>query len=249
MRALGHIPDLPDARDALHPPEMLIGAGDVLPTTDWSSHIPFLVDQQGECCVGEMWRRMLHMRASIAGRPIRWPSAYSVWTPARQMGGSFPANVGVRPRDAAEHLRRFGLVAEERWPSKRPNIDKPLPWDVLQHGVDARLSRYSRLSSVGQLRCVEVRRALSAGFPVGFAMVVDESFLDGPGALWTGLRGPLLGGHAQVIVGHRPGAFRVAGSYGESWADRGYFWISDECIGSDECTDFYVGDTAPAEVT
>lgn len=245
----GALPDIADPRDARHPVRELVGTPRVPAAVDWSQHIPFITDQEGESCVGEMWRRMLHLRAAISRRPILWPSALGVYTLASQKGGTFPADMGCRPRDAADVLMAWGICAEHRWPSVRANVGQELPWDVYTAGADARLERYSRLLSSGEERCAEIRQALAAGFPVGFAQSVDRAYEDGPGRVWDGLRGEPLGRHAQVIVGYRPGAFLVVNSWSVLWNVDGYVWVTDRHMGSDDVADLYVGDVTVEDVS
>jgi len=76
---------------------------------------------------------------------------------------------------------------------------------------------------------IDLKAQINAGYPVLFGAMVDSGFFAGPpNATWSTSLGPLLGGHAMVLVGYddRRQAFRLVNSWGTTWADHGYAWIS-----------------------
>lgn len=75
----------------------------------------------------------------------------------------------------------------------------------------------------------ELKAQIAAGYPIIIGAVVDSSFRNlSPGSTWTYASGPMLGGHAMLVVGYDDGksAFKILNSWGKSWGDGGYGWIS-----------------------
>jgi hypothetical protein len=76
---------------------------------------------------------------------------------------------------------------------------------------------------------LEVKAQLAAGYPVIIGAAVETGLRNvGPGFTWSGPTGAPVGGHAMLVVGYDDSrnAFRVLNSWGSSWGDNGYFWIS-----------------------
>ncbi len=79
------------------------------------------------------------------------------------------------------------------------------------------------------LDLVEMKGHLAAGAPILVGMEVDSSFDRVKGkTVYHGATSPIDGGHAMVIVGYDDGkqAFKLFNSWGKSWGDGGYGWVS-----------------------
>jgi hypothetical protein len=75
----------------------------------------------------------------------------------------------------------------------------------------------------------EIKSQIVSGFPIVIGMYVDENFERlQSGSVYTGPAGRELGGHAMVVVGYDDarGAYKVLNSWGTSWGDNGFGWIS-----------------------
>jgi hypothetical protein len=254
-RAKGHVASAPDfhpSRPAL--PDGVIGLGTALPES--ASLQPFMtaIRDQGdaEACEGFAWARAIQLRAAAQDAPVPYPSEYAIWTLARGNAEGMQ-NEGVSTQAVVAALAQWGVVAEQRLPFPRDYTER-LPLDVFQHGADARLLGVYGVRGRGQPRVLQMRQALAAGYPVPFAMPVDQAYEANPGDIYTGLQGPIQGYHMQVTIAYapRPGGgykFLVPGSWGRGWAQAGYVWIADTFMGSSDVSDVYAVDAAPRGVS
>ncbi|MBC8156262.1 MAG: C1 family peptidase [Bacteroidetes bacterium] len=100
-----------------------------------------------------------------------------------------------------------------------------------------RIAGYDRLFNVQELepaKLKKLKQALADGSPVVVGLVIPASFYFTK-KVWQAAPGdnpanPQLQGHALCVVGYDDalygGAFRVVNSFGSSWADRGFCWIT-----------------------
>jgi C1A family cysteine protease len=236
---LGHIRDRHDPRDRKL--RALIGKdAPLLPLmVDLTSHIDRVRDQlKTSSCVGQAVARAVHMRASIEGRPVAYPSALHVYAAARAIDVADPKHTlddeGCTPRSAARALANYGVVSEERWPFDPSRVRERPPWDVLRQGVDAKITGYYAVDGGVD----GIKRALASGYPVPFGMVVDDRYFDYAGGLYEP-GGTDAGGHMQCLCGYDPEAFVVVNSWGEQWGQRGLSRIPHAFMTSDRVFDFW----------
>jgi hypothetical protein len=246
---MGHREDPPDPRD-YKVDTLLVGATlEPPPSADLSRFVDRIRDQTiTSSCVGQAFSRAVHVRAEVQGLGIPYPSALSIYTLARLEEGKDLLDVGCYPRNAATAMSKRGVCGESHWPFDEGRINDPVPWDVLQTSGDALVTGYYRVTGLGAERCALVRRALSSGYPVPYATQVDDQFeeYNGHGEIGA-FQGPSHGGHMTCLIGYRPGAFLGVNSWGTGWGDDGFYWISDDRIGSSYCSDFYALTVAPAQ--
>lgn len=236
VRGLGAIADLPEHVDddlRFRHVGALIGAGveSLPPSVDYSALVDTIPDQGStSSCVGQAFATVLYLRAQIAGAPIARPSAKAIYDCARLLEQpNILADTGSRPRLAIQGLQEFGMVAEERWPLTDDNVNDVPPLDVFRAGLGAMLGGYYRIG--GADVATLARSALSKGFPVFFAMPVDNAFLRiSDGAVYEGAREMVLGSHAMALVGYGEGWFRVANSWGASWGAGGFGRVADSVL-------------------
>lgn len=248
-RSYGYRPDPPDGRDWNAVALLAAHATDSDTPADTRLDEFATVLDQGVTngCVGCATTSAIALRATMLGyalAPVSWLAAYTL---ARAKGGLLPlTDTGSNPRAAFAAMNEFGFVAEDRWPSVEGSVNSVIPWDVWRAGSDALLSGYYRIDYEGDFRLEAIRRALAIGYPVTFAMPVDESYEKlRPGETYAGLSDSVLGWHYQCLVGYEPERFRVLGSWGKEFADDGFAWVSDAWMASLQVSDLYAVTLSP----
>lgn len=245
MRPKGHIRDTSPPFD-LTPHAHLVGDVVVPPTAMMPARID---DQQGSSCTGsypmlvESWCAWRGIPCDPVSRRFGYTLGREIANPNAQL-----VDGGTNPAAVVEGMRRIGVSPEAAWPSgDLAKINERLDFFSEEVACTFQVTQIAVIEEDGDARCAAIRRAIAAGFPVGFAMDVDDAFEAwNSDAVYTGPTGPSLGNHALRIVGYRPCAFRVANSWGTSFGDGGFIWIADSFIGSDKCFDFYALNFAPA---
>jgi C1A family cysteine protease len=216
-------------------------AGDPIPS---SASIEDLVDKvrdQGptEACVAFWLGGSLEIEARAQGIDLGGEiSRRGLYTMAREEEGLSIVDTGSLPSLAVFSAQKRGIVSELRWPWSVADINELLPWDVFQHAV--RVTGIYRAEDLGAVQLAIVKRR-----PVGFDMVVDESYYHYTGGLYVP-GGRVLGRHMQTIVGYEPGRYRVLGSWGPDFGEKGYAWVPESIV--DIATSRYVVSIAPQGV-
>jgi hypothetical protein len=91
-----------------------------------------------------------------------------------------------------------------------------------------KISGYARLDKTEFNDLQELKSWMYAGFPLWFAVDVEDNFGDlGNGDIWTKNSGT-GSGHAMTLVGWDDAkkAFKIANSWGKNWGSNGYGWVS-----------------------
>ncbi len=91
-----------------------------------------------------------------------------------------------------------------------------------------KISGYARLDEDEYKDTQELKSWMYAGYPLWFAVAVDDGFQDLGTAVWSKPSGGDSGGHAMALVGWDDNrkAFKIANSWGPDWGDKGYGWVS-----------------------
>jgi hypothetical protein len=248
IRPCGH---LPDPCDKARGDEIgrLVGARRQTLPEEWDllAYVTPGYDQRGNSCVGAAFAHGLVLAANAMGYELD-PSRTAPYTIARQLADPaldvLPDN-GCFPYRAIEGLIDWGVVARWRWMDD-VDLTKPVPQDVLEAGSIALVTGVYRIYESGDALLTRIREAIFACHGVFFGMSVGESYMRNRGELYVG-EPTSLGGHAQLIVGYRPGAFLVLNSWGLGWGNGGLVWI-DERVIMERAFDVTVITHAPREV-
>lgn len=265
-RRFGHIPDFPVVFDAegravqeigprawvLEETSRVMASRKIAAATsiDWSDHLDEVQDQLGGTCVGQSAGSSIFMRAQIQGKPIRRPSAALIVTIAQCMDapGRPVDGDGCRPSIAIAGMSERGIVALEEWPETEENLVTIPPEDLFARAEGAKVEAYYRIPTGGDV--VEgFRQALARGFLPIFAMPVDTRYEQTGAEIYDAPGGAVLGNHAQTVVGYSSilRAFRVLNSWGRSFGDGGFSWISERVM-TEKTFDRLVIESTPQEV-
>lgn len=210
-------------------------------------------DQDGvSACVGFALARALHvsMLASHSeGAPEPSPMFLYYNARAQEFAGQSPAPVedgGSYPRLAMTALRNLGLCKESAWPFDPETRNQRPPLRCYRAAYDQKDAVYYRIDSDGPMRVLELRLALSKGYPVIFGLPVDRAFTEhvGPQAI-DAISGEILGGHMLCALASDEGEIVFCNSWGPSWGfSDGLGTMTDELFGSAMIGDVYAIEAA-----
>ena len=235
----GHLRDTYDFRDLRA--DQLIGTRITPSPPNHEGVLRFVgkIADQGatNSCVGQAISQATFSRMGAIALEQKRPSPFFIYWLARVEDGLQSADRGSRPRSAFRGLSRSGYCAESTWPGDE--IITPMvapPWDAMQCAIDQRTVGYYRIVSGGDMRCNEIRAALSQSFPVCIALMVDQSYQDTTGE-WSGpVPGKPSSGHYVCATHYDEGGLYHVGSYGTSWGKKGFCRVAWSAIGRPDIT-------------
>jgi hypothetical protein len=201
----------------------------VLPVrVDHSNDFPEPGDQgpQGSC-VG--WA-VSYLKAYQERIERKWTS----WTPERVFSPAYIYNQLNRTPDcsggtfiaeALNLVRREGSATQASFPY-RPNSCSTLPDEIVRQL--ARPYAIADWRRVNVQDDVEIKSHMASGFPVLIGAMVDDAFMQLGPQTYQARGGAVRGGHAMVAVGYDDSrsAIKILNSWGKTWGQAGYGWIS-----------------------
>lgn len=153
----------------------------------------------------------------------------------RDSGGTITDAVGV--------LAEKGAAPEEVWPYDITKFTQKPPKEAYGAAGEFKVHNATQLTNMD-----DVKATLAHGHSVAFGFRVFESFkkigADGKMPV-PGAGEQLLGGHAVLAVGYDDAkkALIVRNSWGDKWADHGYFYMPyDVAQNPQMATDFWTAD-------
>jgi len=245
-RPYGYLPDPPLAPR--------VGGGGILrivdaPPTKYDALLPLLgeVFDQGSTssCVAQAAAKCVEVSTRLAGFPMR-PSRRGIYAMGRVRGGDIAfrlSDLGTIPSAAVTAMDDWGVLPESEWPWSE-NVNEALPWNLIQLATSVRVTGWEKLDPTKD----SVKHALSSGYPVMFAMPVDEAYEGYAGGVYQGPKGPELGGHMQTLVGYDGEVMNVLNSWGAGWGESGRSRIASSFVFGGACTDFYALEALPKEL-
>jgi hypothetical protein len=205
-------------------------------------------------CAAFAWTHGLELCRALQGQSaVRLSSNYTMLLFQKFMGDAdgfewaYEGGEGtVGGTGPGTQLIKFGTCRQELWADKQREpreSEGRLLKDAANYKLRARLQ---------VIRIDDVKKALSAGFPVSLAMSTGPAFSrvgrDGIVRIAEGPSGR-HGYHAMLIVGYTGNYFIVKNSWGEDWGDRGYCYIPKKILAQSD-PEFIVmalSGSAPAE--
>lgn len=161
----------------------------------------------------------------------------------RLLEGTVNYDNGAYIRDGIKVCYTYGASLETYWPY---DIRKYKLEPINEAKNDARNRKVTRYERVADFNgCID---ALSNGYPVVMGFYVYESFMS-PSVARTGnmpypntKRERLLGGHAVLLVGYDKTrkVFIVRNSWGDTWGDKGYFYMPFDVVKPDMSSDYWI---------
>ena len=232
--SMGWMPDLPDARDFMYAPPLMVMQS--LPVKmDLRSKCPAVYNQGGlGSCTANALGAAFQVGQKIQGKTTWIPSRLFLYYNERVYIHMEAVDSGAYLRDGIKSLAKTGVCKESEWtyddrrtPGSKFSI-KP-PATCYTHALQNKIISYQRLSNnLGILK-----GCLAEGYPFVFGFTVYESFMT-TRVRTTGIMPmpnltteKVVGGHAVMAVGFDDSkqAILVRNSWGSSWGIGGYFWM------------------------
>lgn len=240
MRHLGHIPELPDARDE----DFALFGLDNLTLPDISMDMEvyyFRLDQDGtDSCTGFSTRQQSRIwQLANLGEIVIDPSELGNYYNGRAF------HAGLKDVDRGSFLRStykgnnaYGIVSQEHWPfdpskvNVRPSVQAELA--AYKH----RKARYRKIYASGDRLHDQLRQSIHSKRPFTGGFPVYESFLPNDGPTHIELPDAAgdkpVGWHAAEFHGYKIDAqgrlwYRVGNSWGD-WRENGCAWMSREYL-------------------
>ena len=207
---------------------------------DLSSNMPPIGNQgqQGSCVAwsNAYYVKSYHERVErnwAYDAPVAGGEGARVFSPAfvyNQINGG--RDGGSYIDDALNLIVRQGVAPWKFMPYTSSDFRRQPPQTARTEAAKYKAQNFRRIDG-NNLDAIKAE--LNAGHPVSFGMEIDDGFYNLQSQVYDGRQGQNYGGHAMALVGyddnktsprgHR-GAFRVINSWGTSWGDNGYGWIS-----------------------
>lgn len=259
---LGHITDTPDDRDFVA--SALLGAPrNVRGEASLEEFVRRVRDQSAtSSCVGHGIASAVDIRLRKMGFDAPEPNPMVVYKLARILARSSDkeslVDAGSMARYAFKGLRDVGVVSEELLPFDPATVNDELPWDIYQQASVFRVQAWWRIKQSGLSRPEMMAHALDQGYPVPFAMRVDDAFMGYSPRISTGAlakkfevaiapfdRTKEVGGHmicavAYTTLGNGKKRFMVLNSWSQDWGWWGYFFVDEDDLAVDTVSDAHV---------
>lgn len=227
---LGWMPDLPDHRDLLYsaPPRITTK----LPASiDLRKHCPPVYDQgQLGSCTANAIGAAIQFGQMKQKKKSFIPSRLFIYYNERVIEHSINSDNGAQIRDGIKSVNKLGVCPENMWPyddGAKKFIQKPSV-KCYSEALKNQVVSYQRLVQ----SLVQMKSCLAAGYPFVFGFTVYDNLYSDT-VTKTGkleLPGPkdaVEGGHAVMAVGYddKEQRFIIRNSWGNDWAQKGYFTI------------------------
>lgn len=171
------------------------------------------------------------------------PSRLFIYYNEREIEGTINEDSGAQIRDGIKSINSTGVCPESMWPYDISKFkDEPTQkcyMDAAKHHA----VEYKRVPQTLE----QIRQCLIEGFPFAFGFIVYASFESQQVAETGEVPMPqegeqVVGGHAVACVGFddTKNVIICRNSWGDSWGDKGYFYMPyDYILNSEYCNDLW----------
>jgi C1A family cysteine protease len=237
----GWIPDLPDFRDLMGLPEVLISQiRDVKKpaAANLLKYVPRIRNQMslGSCVMQGCPAGAELLDNKIDGKYVGLSSLMGYYELRKRLGEEYiEQDSGGYIRDGIKVLNKIGLCEETLWPYIPEKFTESPPEKCYNNAKQQRLIEYRRLNSLTQ-----IRDSVFVGCPVVAGFTLYDSFynVDSTGIVSMPKDSEsVIGGHCMLIVGYDDlnCRFTVVNSWGQEWGNNGicyipydYLWLMDD---------------------
>ncbi|MCB1172910.1 MAG: hypothetical protein KDK39_05070 [Leptospiraceae bacterium] len=209
-------------------------------SADFSSKMP-PVDSQGQQSSCVAWSSTYAAKSYLEqvergwgyDAPVRGGRGSKLFSPAyvyNQINGG--KDNGSYISDALDLLVQQGAATWQTMPYTARDYRAQPNTTARREAASYKNRSYRR---IGASQISALRSELANGNPIVFGMAIDDAFYNYKGGVYAKQGGRNYGGHAMTLVGYddnkvasngERGAFKIINSWGTSWGESGYAWIS-----------------------
>jgi C1A family cysteine protease len=173
--------------------------------------------------------------------PVKQLSRLFVHNLTRESNGQLGYDDGASIRSCFDTIQKFGICEESAWPYDTRKVFVSPSLQAQRQALGHKIGGFYRIKSSDSARLDEIVLALRAKHPVVFGTLVNSSFRATNGPFTIDKPGETtIGGHAMIVVGYIDGMFKVKNSWGPSWRDHGYCFMTPSYLSWVETQDLWV---------
>lgn len=216
---------------------------------------PYDQSQLGSCtgngCAGTVHYVLVRegkQRGVDVNASAQVPSRLFIYFNEREIEGTVSQDAGAMVHDGIKTLHAKGFCFEDSWPYDISKFADTPPQNCYRVSLSHRVKSYHAVDNTSIL---DLKSTLAGDNPIVFGFAVYPSFMnvtsDGMMPMPQGDEQP-EGGHCVVMVGYDDNkrVFIVRNSWGESWGDKGYFYMPyDFATDPKQCSDFWTVNAVP----
>ena len=200
-------------------------------------------DKLGSCTANAIAAAYEYDEIKQNEKDVFIPSRLFIYYNERKIEGSIDTDSGAEIRDGIKSISVDGVCSEDMWKYDITKFTECPTQECYDDAKNHKSIEYKRVvQSLEQLK-----QCLIEGFPFIFGFNVYSSFETQEVADTGNMPMPkegeeLLGGHAVCAVGYDDNrrVFIVRNSWGDSWGDKGYFYMPYAFItNTSQCSDFW----------
>jgi len=210
----------------------LLGGSQLPASVDLSSNFPTPGDQgqQGSCVA---WATGYALKSYQEKVELRWDlnRLEHLFSPAFIFNQIHDRSLSCREGslifDALNLLKNTGAATWSNMPYTDANCTTAPTSVAVQQAAGFKISSWAKLNGVD---AIKAELANHHAVVIGVDTYESLQLLHGTNSVYTAKTGAYKGGHALAVVGYDDnkygGAFRIINSWGTSWGDNGYFWLT-----------------------
>lgn len=236
--------DKPDPRDQHHV-FTVSRQLNIIHTVDLRPHCPPIYDQGnlGSCTANAIGAAYEFDQIIQGEKDFFTPSRLFTYYNERKIENTLTEDSGAELRDGIKTINAVGVCPERDWPYDITKFADEPPSTCYDMAKCHQSVLYRRVAQ----DLAQLKQCLIEGYPFVFGFAVYQSF-ESPDTALTGImkmpqpNETLLGGHAVMAVGFDDSKkmFTIRNSWGESWGDKGYFYMPYDFITNAEwASDFW----------
>lgn len=193
-------------------------------------------------CAGNATADSVEILDAFDGKPHLELSRLFVYSKSRELHQELNKDQGTYISTCFEVLSRFGICEETEWPYDISKVFITPSLISLREATGHKIHSYYHISEEGNDRIAAVLTALRSNHPVVFGTQITQAFEQYTGGVLSVPTGDVIGGHAMIIVGwdSKVNAFIVKNSWGSTWGQGGFWYMSPDYLTWDNTWDLWV---------